>query len=159
MPIVNQKVTGNSLQVSGKRRVSYEYTDHVGGVHSLQSLTVEGDADINADMLARIPAIEDGLDESEMQSFNGDPLTATFNHTTKKKVIRRMLIEAMKDENPKVILKLKPVIDWIRANYTGVQIANYLNITIQQAQKLATRFDALVLIASTLNTDSVEVIE
>lgn len=159
MPIISQKILANNLQVSGKRRVSYEYTTHTGGILNVLSVEVEGGADINADMLSRIPALEGGLIESETNIFNGDPLTTVFKYTTKKTVIRKMLIKAMQDENPKALLKLKPIIDWVRASYTGAQIANYLEITTQQAQKLATRFDALVLVQSTLDADTVEVIE
>lgn len=159
MPIVSQRITGNSLQKSGRRRVSYEFIDHTGAVHCLHSLDVDAATDVDADLLARVAGIESGLSESEEQSFTGNPLTATFKHTNKRKVIRRLLVAAMRDENPKAILRLKPIINWVRANYTGVQIANYLNITIQQTQRLANRFDALVLVQTTLDADGSEIIE
>ena len=136
--------------------MSYELIDDVGAVYCLQAIDLDQSVDVDADLLERVVLFDEGLAESEELLFDGDPLTYSFRHTTKAKVIRRMLIRAMKDENPKAILRLKPVVDWVRATYTGAQIASYLNITINQAQKLAARFDALVAVQATLDGDTAE---
>ena len=151
--IVSQQIIEDSPQGANRRRIQYAFTDHLGVVHKQGYFMADDAFDANADILLRVARIEQGLDEQECNSFAGDPMTATFQHTNRRKVLRRLLIEAMRDENPKLLLALEPAIAWIRANYSGAQVANYLNITIPQAVKLSNRFDALVAIASTLGAD------
>lgn len=156
MAVVSQRVSQDVAQADGRRRVIYEYTDHLGALPTLGPMLVPSGFDTAADLVARIPSVEESQRVTEEAAFSGDASTASFNYTTKKRVIKKLLTEALRDDNPKHLLLMKPVIDWLRANYTGVQIATYLGITIAKASALAARYDAIVLIKASLDADVAE---
>lgn len=167
MAIVSSIILETSIQTDGRRWIREKHTDHLGFLHFAQYLT-NADSDINAIMLARIPFINSMLIENEEQKLiskfeeeRNDPTTYTFNFTTKQAFLRRLIRYIMNHKDVKLILAIKPLIDWLKANYTAAQIATYLGITIVVLGRINTRLDAIFSIATTLNADDskIEVIE
>lgn len=91
MAIISQVITQDDTQPNGERVLKYQYTFHTGQIHTVGPITISAAQaptfDANADMLARIPALEARFADNEIgdafaevesnvdKRANGDTLT------------------------------------------------------------------------------------
>ena len=160
MAIISSQVIEDQAQKDGRRSIRERHIDHLGTYHFVQYLADVG-MDINAIMLARIPFINTMLVDNEEQKLiskfeeeHSDPTAYTFNFTTKQAFLRRLIRYLMKHRDVKIIVAIKPMIDWLKATYTAAQIATYLGITTVVLGRINTRLDAIFAIAAVLETDN-----
>lgn len=159
MAITSSQIIEDQVQKDGRRSIRERHTDHLDTAHFVQYIAESG-MDVNAIMIARVPSLNTMLIENEEQKLiskfeeeHSDPTLYTFNHTTKQVFLRRLVRYLMKHPDVKIIVAIKPVIDWLKATYTATQIATYLGITTTVLGRINTRLDAIFAIADTLDAD------
>ncbi len=81
MPIVSSVLQADAVQRDLRRAVIERHTDHLGVVHRVHYLA-ESQANAAATMVARVPLIEAGLAESEIQRNVGHILSGQFGRVT-----------------------------------------------------------------------------
>lgn len=158
MTITSSQIIEDSPQTDGRRWITEEHTDHLGGKHRINYMA-EGDADANAIMSIRVAGIEESLADNEEtvaieQAYNGvDPIMFSPEFTTVKKFFKRLIRDAMKNKDVRIVLVLKPLIDFLEATYTAQQIANYLDVSLSVLSRIKTRVNDLYAIKSVIDTD------
>lgn len=151
-------ISGITAQADGRLSVVVDFTDKLGRVHRQTALLPKG-TDVSVWSEGKIPNIEQGLIEREkaekLQEFldSGDWQSITFDFATKKQVALHIIKWAMRQENPNEVLKITPLMDWLKANYAVEQIANYLGISEVQVARVNSRFNALAGIKVALDAD------
>jgi len=167
MAIISSQIIENQVQKDGRRSVRERHIDHLGALHFIQYLA-NADTDVNVIMLDRVPSINAMLIDNEEQKLiskfeeeHSNPANYTFDFTTKQAFLRRLVRYLMNHRDVKIIVAIKPLIDWLKATYTPTQIATYLGITTVVLGRINTRLDAIFAIANTLeaNNNLIEVIE
>jgi hypothetical protein len=161
--VVSVSVYGNDRPwVNGLVRRRYEVTlednDAVQHVRVSRPLKIAAsdDGTATADrMLAGEMAREIGRAIS-----SDDSLTLTLNPkwSTTKDMAKAIIYKMMKERDPYLVIQHEALLNYIRANYTGAQIANLLDITIAQVQKMAVRIDAILSDTATVK-DSLAVFD
>lgn len=173
----------NRVQKSGRRRVLYELTDHLGGVHKrgghqLKSYSVlpstpevigNQSYDLVFDEASNESVLWDGgawqtyrtqlhaqqeleLNKKEVLGMvegidNGDdplPLIQSPEHSTSKQLAKKAIRHMMKMRDPFIVITLKPLINYLRANYTNAQLVSFLDLTTAQAIKMNNRINAVL---------------
>jgi hypothetical protein len=71
---------------------------------------------------------------------------------------KAIIYKMMKERDPYLVIQHEALLNYIRANYTGTQVANLLDITIAQVQKMAGRIDAILSDTATVK-DSLAVFD
>jgi len=150
MPTVSQ-VT-HSLSPSGARvYVTYRFTDHVGGTHDVNRY-VSNTTDHAQALLDLIPDINARMIEQEVDSAvsrvesGEDPVVLVNNpdHSTTKRLTKALLYYMMRERDPLFVILLEPLILDIRANFTAVQMAAFLDLTAAQVTKLNGRINNIL---------------
>ena len=150
MSIVSHTVT-TSPQSATRMNAHYAFTDHVGGVHSVRKL-VSNTFDTEADALAMYDRVAEGLVSAEEQAIlgmveNGEDIQSTILnpvHSTTKELVKKAIRYMMRERNPYIVIALEPLINYLRANYTGAQLITFLDITSEQATKMNNRINAIL---------------
>lgn len=150
MSIISHTVT-TSPQSATRMNAYYAFTDHVGGVHRVRKL-VSNTFDTEADALAMYDRVAEGLVSAEEQAIlamveNGEDIQSTILnpvHSTAKEMAKKAIYYMMRERNPYIVIALEPLINYLRANYTGAQLITFLDITSEQATKMNTRINAIL---------------
>jgi len=156
MPIISQKIISNVTQSDGRVKVTYEFTSDIGEKAYLKELLLDSALDLNADILSRIPQIENSLVEKEKaeikRDINGglDPLSVTPKNLTKKALARHLIKEAMRSDKPDSLFALKPLIDFI---LTRPDPATYIGVSTLKLNRFKKRYNDLLNIKATLDID------
>lgn len=84
--------------------------------------------------------------EEANQVEEGDALSIIQNPkwTTGKDAAKKAIRYMMRENDPRIVIALEPLITHLRANYTGAQLITFLDITAEQGQKLNRRIDAIL---------------
>ena len=139
----------DSLQADGRRHITEQHTDDHGRKH-LVNYPAEALTDVQAVMLARVPYLEQDLINNDTEcslsrlETGENPLTMEFDYCTAKQAARKMILFAMKNKEPRLLLLLKPLVEHLKQTYTAAQIANYLEITVEQLTQVWTRYNAIL---------------
>jgi hypothetical protein len=150
MPIVSSEVF--SLSPSGDRvNVVYRFTDHVAEIHDVTRL-VPNTTDHNAALIALTPVVNARIIRQEENNIEGrvesgeDPLIITSNpvHSTRKRLVKKLLFWMMREKNPFIVILLEPLIIDIRANFTSIQLQNFLDLTATQVTRLNNRINFIL---------------
>lgn len=157
MGIISSIIAADNIQKDGRRAIIELHTDHLGKKYQV-FYRASISADINAIMLARVPSIETNLAEAEEDKLIGDveaglnPLNIAPDYTTVQKAHRKMVRWVMRNK-AHIAVKLIPLVNWLKANYTAAQIATYLGVTTAIVLKINNRFTALEVLKPSLDTD------
>jgi len=152
------KIAEDSEQADGRRWITEEHIDHLGKVYKINYLAMS-DTDIVIILNNRVSVIEQWLIDNESKQaidrvISGeDSLTMIFDYCTKKQATRKMILYVMAEKDIKVFLLLKPLIEYLKVTYTNIQLANWLNITVDQVTRIWNRYNAIIAIESILNID------
>jgi len=75
-----------------------------------------------------------------------DSLTLTLNPkwSTSKRIAKRLIRWMMRERDPRIVIALEPLLDYLAANYNANQLANWLGITTQQVLKMNRRINAIL---------------
>jgi len=159
MAIISSIIAEDQAQKDGRRSIREIHTDHLGKQHSV-SYMAKAESDVNAVMIARLSQINAQLIEIEEQKYLSkfedelsNPLNYSFDFTTKKAFLKRLIRYIMKHKDVKTVLAIKPLIDWLKANYTATQIATYLGVTVAILLRINNRLDAIFAVSDTLIAD------
>lgn len=150
MPVVTTFV--KSLSPSGNRvYVTYAFTDHVGVDHEVNRL-VSNTTDHPQALIDLTPIINTRMIENEVSGAPGrveageNPLVLVNNpvHSTTKRLAKELLFWMMREREPIIVIWLEPLILDIRANFTAVQMENFLDLTAAQVTKLNNRINNIL---------------
>ena len=159
MTIVSSEILEDRQQAHDQRYVWEKHTDHLAKDHFV-FYAAELGADVNANMLARVPQINHSLIEGEIGELTGrvesgeiaaldvepvHPETDTLADR-RRTFFRRLLRYVVNNRDIKIArIVFYPVWYYLKfeSTYTAQQIASYLDITIPQLQKLDARFQAI----------------
>jgi len=148
MPIVSSEIFEDQAQGDGRRHLRYKFVDHLGKEHITPTQIVLAEFDASAAMVTRVSSFDSSLEEREgFDIFDqSDPLTFALNpqHSTTPKILKIMVRRLMAERDPYLVIKMEPVIDYLRATYTAPQIATALNITTQQVTNMNSRINAIL---------------
>jgi len=139
----------DNLQADGRRRVTEQHIDAISRKHCV-SYMAEALTDVQAIMTARAPILEQTLIDNDTESSisrleaGENPLTMEFDYCTAKQAARKMLLHAMRNKEPRLLLLLKSLVEYLKQTYTAVQIANYLDITVEQLTRIWARYNAII---------------
>lgn len=150
MPIVSHDVT-TTPQSGTRDNAVYTFTDHVGGTTVINKLVPYAfDVDVDAasmydQVAANLAEQEETIGEAMVESgLDVLAYVQAVDHTTTKKVVKRIIRYMMRERNPYIVIVLEPLIIYLRANYTNAQLMTFLDITAGQATKLNTRVNAIL---------------
>lgn len=75
-----------------------------------------------------------------------NPLTFTLNakFSSDKKIAKKLIRWMMRERDPRIVIWLEPLIQYLRDNFTARQIANFLDITTEQVIKLNQRVNTIL---------------
>jgi hypothetical protein len=155
--IVSSQIYHDLPQKDGRRSIAELHTDHLGKPYFV-FYRASALADVNTIMAARVPSIDASLIEAEENEIVGkvdnglNPLNITTSYTTVKNAHRK-LIRYVMNNKARIAIKLIPLVQWLRNNYTAAQIAAYLDVSITAVNIINNRFLALESLESNLNTD------
>lgn len=140
MAIVTSEIVFDEPRGDGYRNVRYKYTFHTGEEIYHDQLLADG-VDANADMLTRIPVIEEQRLRSEIDDqyrlvYSGDnPDKVPPDHQTQAEFDRRLLAKLMQERSTDALLAALPFWDAFqirggnnvnaRADYLGVPRPEY----------------------------------
>lgn len=84
--------------------------------------------------------------ETEDQIMEVDVLNRSINPkwTTTKRIVKRLIRKMMREQDPRLVIILEPVIQYLKANYNANQIANFLDITTAQVLRMNRRINAIL---------------
>lgn len=139
----------DNLQVDGRRHITEQHTDEHGRKH-LVNYPAEASTDVQTVMLARVPYLEQDLVNNDIETSlhrledGENPLTMEFDYCTAKQAARKMILYAMENKAPWLLLLLKPLVEYLKQTYTATQIANYLGITVEQLTRIWARYNAIL---------------
>ena len=150
MTIVSSRIVEDAAQKDGRRYLRYGHTDHNSKEHVTHVRLVA--AAFVADPDADAPRQATALDESERGEAisrvesGEDALTVvnSFDHSTQKELAKALIYEMVRRRDPYFVLLMEPLIEWIKANFTNVQIRNFLDITASQLTTLNTKYNAII---------------
>jgi len=139
----------DSLQSDGRRWITEQHIDALGKKHHVNYI-VEALTDVQVIMTARAPILEQTLIDNDAEASTSrleggeNPLTMEFDYCTAKQAARKMLLYAMRNKEPRLLLLLKPLIEHLKQTYIAIQIANYLGITVDQLTRIWARYNAII---------------
>lgn len=143
-------------QANGRRLVRYRVVleDNESDQHefALPPKSVLGDFDAEAykttagdNLLTSQLATEDGSFASRFAA-DDNSLTWVLNPkwSTGKRIAKKLIRWMMRERDPRIVIWLEPLINYLDANYTPTQLANFLDITIPQLQKMDAKIQAIL---------------
>jgi len=165
MPIVISEIFSDDIQRNDERIVYYLFTFHNGDKIKHGPCTLQAGDDAVAHMALIVLECEQRRADLEpikavRRIMNGEnPLTLAQSpaHTTTKKYVKALLRRAMRERKPDLLLKLEPLINYLRVTYTNTQLANFLDVTTNQLGRINTRYNDLIAIKTTLDVDELRV--
>lgn len=83
---------------------------------------------------------------------DGDALDRVLNSRwgAEKKIAKRLILLIMRERDPRLVVLLEPLIQYLRDNYTANQLANWLGITVQQVLAMNRRINAVLSSTGTI---------
>lgn len=153
--ITASEVFRNRLLADGRRRIRYKYT-----VEDNQSVSEDyfqgpfhrpGDWDVDGNLAGYGTYLLERLKNAEDENvadpeLKGNSLTIAQNPrwSTEKRISKKLIRWMMMERDPRIVIWLEPLINYLDANYTPTQLANWLDITIPQLQKMDTKTKAIL---------------
>lgn len=140
----------------GRRDLRLRYTveDNNSASSDIDVLVVRASAatDANALLAARgaalIASLEDAEDQEAIAAAETaeDSLILMLNpaHSSSKRIAKALIYEMMDNRDPRFVIWLEPLIEYLRANYTPTQLSNFLDLSISKLQKMDARIDAIL---------------
>lgn len=61
-----------------------------------------------------------------------------------KDVARALILHMIRERDPRIVVALEPLIQYLQANYTVTQMANWLGLTVAQILKINRRVNAIL---------------
>ena len=115
-------------------------------------------------LASRILANKEASEEAGIEGAE-DPLSYTLNPrwSAVKPVAKYAIRWMMREKDPYIVLQLKPLLEYIQANYNATQVANLLDITPTQVSKMNARINTVLdatvesaLLSYDLNGEEIE---
>lgn len=149
MSIVNQRLVQDPYEYHGQTILRLEFTDHLGEKHRFRRVC---SIDPNAFLLAHVPKVEALLSKDELRGVvkrvdNGeDSLVVALNpiHSTTKEIAKTLIYHMVKARDIGFVLKMEPLIEYIKANFTSNQMQNFLDVTAQQLTRMNIKYNSVI---------------
>jgi len=137
------------------RRLHYsivlEDNDNVQSTHEIGPIVADAGFDASAHANKKAQQLLTGAANDEDNQIierveSEDSLTITLNPkwSTSKRIAKKLIRYMMRERDPRIVVALEPLIDYLRANYNANQLANWLDITTQQVLKMNRRINAIL---------------
>jgi len=137
------------------RRIAFRIIleDNENNQETIDIGPIVADATFDADaavIQAGINALESKLsgEDSDQESLaeDGEALSRALNPrwSTTKRIAKRLIRWMMRERDPRIVIMLEPLINYIQQNYNANQIANLLDISTQQVLRLNRRVNAIL---------------
>lgn len=159
--VINSWPISDRPQEDGRRYVRYQFVlaDHdafESDVYVGPKL-VSSDFDTTADMTALGPILLDRAAQQEIDAGQemtqiANPLTYALNPkwSTSKAIAKEMIRWLMREQEPRIVIFLEPLIEYLRINYTAEQLQNFLDLSSTQLTKMNRRINAILTDTGTL---------
>ena len=151
MAIVSSSVLGDTVQADGRRSIRLQWVAHTGEMVTRGGLVPAGFdtsaalAAGNSDALASLAAKEYSTALAAILSGVGvTAVLASLQHSTVRSILKSLLRELMKADDPRIVIGLKPVALHINATYTDNQVKSELGITQSKLNAYKARVRAVV---------------
>lgn len=159
--IITSSIVLDRIQIDGSRyvRVKFVAEDHDGLTREVfvGPRLVSSDFDVSAWMTGFYDAVLARLAEEENEyGVNVNAVENPLDYalypkwSTTKNIAKAMIYWMMSEKSVRSVIYLEPLIIYIRANYTAVQISSLLDITIAQVLKMNTRINAVLTDVGTI---------
>ena len=141
----------------GRKRIVETFVDHLAEEHRYEYVTLSP-FDPALDLSVHEAQVATWLAHAETDALipqmgTLDFDTVTLDHTTKQAAIKRLLRWGMRQTDAEQALKILPMITWLKANYTGQTLADFLGIPLAKLQDVDDRYTALATIEATVIAD------
>ena len=148
MSIAISEVTSNRpYGHNGQRKVGVSHTDHLGVVHKRLPVIISSnfvdEAEKQTYLSNAATAYENNLDNNEQtDSVNSVDIVDYIlfpKHSTAKKIAKYLVRLIIREKDVVLVIKLKPFILYLNANFSDIQLINLLDITQTQLNRLRAR--------------------
>lgn len=148
MTIVSQQILRDAPQVDGRRYLAYEFTDHLGTATTLGPMLVPAAFDADADLLAKIPSVEQQLADVEVNTavnltYQGINPDKVAEHQAQSDFDRRVLGRMMLIGDAHAFYAAYPFFQAVegRGGANTNARAAYLGLTRNEYLPVETRFN------------------
>jgi len=153
--VVSSTKISDRPQADGRRyvRVRFIVADHDDAETEvfIGPRLVASDFDVDAWMAAHGGDVLEQMARQEDEGgkdFNtvANPQTYALNPkwSTTKRIAKTLVYWMMEEKDPRIVIYLEPLLDYIKANYNATQIANFLDITTAKVLRMNARIDAIL---------------
>lgn len=148
MPVATSSIAEDRPLKDGRRLCLWRATDALGNHYMQHEYLAAGD-DAAARLAAWISAINAKIVRAEFNEFMdaaraGEDVTVrSVRDVTREQAVRYVFRMLLTSENPRDVVRLLALRDWLRANYTVTQIRATLGITSARLTALNARLDAI----------------
>jgi hypothetical protein len=160
MPIINQSIIEDAPQASGRRRLQFEFIDHLGKPHQHGPMIVDAIADADAILLSLIPEIEAQLASDEIreaidEAIVGNNPDKVSEYQPQSDFDRRVLGQAMLLADAHTVHAVYPMFQAVesRGGANAGQRATYLGLARAHYDLIAARFNNVNGVAWFLNDE------
>ena len=158
MAIVEQTVHYNRQKGPDQRKVYFKFTDDNGKDYIVGPRFRPLSYDPSTDLAAEAAKLEAELETNEAAEIHGiaennalhnrsaDYMTRLLapELTTSKVIAKRLIRWMMRERDPRIVIALEPLIDYLRTNYTAQQLATFLDMTSEEVTRVNTRINRIL---------------
>ena len=137
------------------RRLHYtivlEDNDSVQSTHEIGPIAADAGFNAPAHANAKAQQLLTGAADDEDSTVvervaSEDSLSIALNPkwSTSKRISKRLIRWMMAERDPRIVVMLEPLLDYLKATYTANQMANWLDITVPQVLKMNRRINAVL---------------
>lgn len=156
MSIILSEKTEDNTQANGQRRITFQFTFHTGEIMT-RSFLAASDYDDIAGLSAMVPIVEQHMIETECRHlinvaenseddiFDAEPVhPETISLANRKKNLAKKALQYIANHRDIKLARRILYTTWYYLKYTSgwteQQIADYLDISLVQLQKINSRF-------------------
>lgn len=137
------------------RRLTFLITllDNDGDQHVIRHGPVVADASFDAAAaaqeiadrkLAEMASQEEAGAEEAIESGDALGRVTGAKWTESKRIARALILHMVRSRDPRIVVALEPLIQYLQASYTAVQMAEWLGLTVPQILKINRRVNAIL---------------
>lgn len=148
MAVITSTIAEDRPLKDGRRQTLWRATDSLGN-HYMQHEYLAANDDAAARLASWVSAINGKIVRAELNEFMdaaraGDDVTVRpVRDVTREQAVRYVFRMLLTSENPRDVVRLLALRDWLRASYTVAQIRATLGITSARLTALNARLDAI----------------
>jgi hypothetical protein len=152
--VISRDIIEDSVQGDGRREIRYRLVCE--GNDAVQVELWPGNRRVPEDFVAQaaldamdpLATLADTEDSGVFSAFedNINPLDLVLNPlwSTSKRLAKELIYWMMEEKDPRIVIWLDPLLDYLDANFTNEALSNFLDMTIPQLAKMKVKSNAIM---------------